>query len=181
MMRAFLGLEIPPHIGAQLLLQSHKLPVARKQPPENYHLTLVFLGEQPFDVLEELDLALQEFRAPAPTVQLAGLGLFGGAKPHNLHAGVVPNPALAHLQKRLETLARGFGMDIPRRKFTPHVTLAYLRPADFELGELEMALARGMGFASDPFTPDALAMFRVHQGKHGNRYDVAADYPLSNR
>lgn len=181
MMRAFLGLEIPPHIGAQLALQSHKLPVARKQPPENYHLTLVFLGEQPFDVLEELDLAMQKFRAPAPTLQLAGLGLFGGAKPHNLHAGVAPDATLTQLQKRLETLARGFGIDIPRRKFTPHVTLAYLRPADVELSELEMAVARGTGFASDPFTPESLAMFRVHHGKHGNRYDVVADYPLSNR
>ncbi|NBB97673.1 MAG: RNA 2',3'-cyclic phosphodiesterase [Alphaproteobacteria bacterium] len=180
MMRAFLGFQIPPHIGAQLLLHSHKLPVARKQPPENFHLTLVFLGEQPLDVLEELDLALQDVRAPAPTLQLAGLGLFGGAKPHNLHAGVAPNPALARLQKRLETMARGFGIGIPRRKFTPHVTLAYLRPADFDPVELHDALARGMGFASGPFTPDTLSLFRVHHGKHGNRYEVVADYPLSN-
>lgn len=180
MMRAFLGFQIPPHIGAQLLLHGHKLPVARKQPPENYHLTLVFLGEQPFDVLEELDLALQDLRVPAPTVQLAGLGLFGGTKPHNLHAGVTPNPALTQLQKRLESLARGFGVDIPRRKFTPHVTLAYLRPTDFEPVELHNALARGMGFVSDPFMPQTLSLFRVHQGKQGNRYEVVADYALSN-
>lgn len=180
MMRAFLGFQIPRHIGAQLVLHSHKLPVARKQPPENYHLTLVFLGEQPFDRLEELDLALQEVRAPTPTLRLVGLGLFGGPKPHNLHAAVTPNPALADLQKRLERLARGFGMDIPRRKFTPHVTLAYLRPADFDLPELETAVARGMGFASDPFTPESLTLFRVHHGKHGNRYEPVADYPLSN-
>lgn len=180
MMRAFLGFQIPRHISAQLLLHSHKLPVARKQPPENFHLTLVFLGEQPFDILEELDLALQDVRAPAPTIQLAGMGLFGGTKPHNLHAGVTPNPALDQVQKRLESLARGFGIDLPRRKFTPHVTLAYLRPADFDLVELHDALARGVGFVSDPFTPEAVSLFRVHQGKQGNRYEVVADYALSN-
>ncbi|CUX82739.1 MAG: 2'-5' RNA ligase LigT [Roseibaca calidilacus] len=180
MMRAFLGFQIPSHIGAQLVLQSHKLTVARKQPPENYHLTLVFLGEQPYDLLEELDLALQGFRAPAPWVQLAGLGLFGGTKPHNLHARVVPDPTLTHLHQRLEALARSFGVDFPRRKFTPHVTLAYLRPADFDLAELHDALARGMSFASEPFMPDTLSLFRVHQGKQGNRYEVVADYSLSN-
>lgn len=180
MIRAFLGFQIPQHIGAQLLLHSHKLPVARTLPPENYHLTLVFLGEQPFGVLEDLDLALQDLRAPAPTLRLTGMGLFGGVKPHNLHAVAAPDPALTHLQKRLETTARSFGIDTPRRKFTPHVTLAYLRPADFELAELQDALARSMGFVSEPFTPETLALFRVHQGKRGNRYEVVADYPLSN-
>ena len=180
MMRTFLGFEIPPHIGARLVLQSHKLPVARKQPPENYHLTLVFLGEQPMDDLEELDLGLQDVRASPVTVQLSGLGLFGGAKPHNLHAGVVPNPALDRLQGKLTTLVRSFGIDIPRRKFSPHVTLAYLRPTDFDRAELDSAIGRGMGFGTEPFTPDALALFRVHTGKYGNTYDLIARYALSN-
>lgn len=180
MMRAFLGFQIPPHIGAQLLLQSHRLPVARTQPPENYHLTLVFLGEQPMDVLQDIDLALERFDAPPVSLELKGLGLFGGAKPHNLHASVAPNPALQHLQSRLETLARSFGVNIPRRKFTPHVTLAYLRPSDFDRADLELAIARGMGFGTEPFMPDAISLFRVHRGKHGNRYDAVARYALSN-
>lgn len=179
-MRCFLGFQIPRHVAAQLVLQGRKLPVDRLQPPENFHLTLVFLGDQPMDVLEELDLALQEVRSAPIRLQLAGFGLFGGTKPHNLHASVVPDPALADLQKRLERLARGCGIDIPRRKFTPHVTLAYLRPAEIDLSELHAALARVMSFTSDPFMPEALSLFRVHQGKRGNRYDVLADYPVSN-
>ena len=180
MIRAFLGFQIPRHIAAQLVLQGRKLCVDRLQPPENFHMTLVFLGDQPPDVLEDLDLALQKLQPPPIRLRLAGLGLFGGTKPHNLHACVTPDPALADLQKRLERLARGIGIDIPRRKFTPHVTLAYLRPAELDLSDLHAALARGMSFASDPFTPEAVCLFRVHQGKRGNRYDVLADYPVSN-
>ncbi len=178
MIRAFLGLEIPMHIGAQLLLQSRKLPVDRPQPPDNYHLTLVFLGEQSRHMLEDLDMALDRFHAPPVTVQIAGLGLFGGMKPDNLHATVRPDPALMDLQARLERLVRRTGIEIARRKFIPHVTLAYLRMAN---ADLELAVARDMGFTTEPFAPDAVSLFRVHQGKRGNSYDVIARYPLSNR
>ena len=115
--------------------------------------------------------------------ELAGLGLFSAPAPSPLTlmpGCVVPDPTLTHLHQRLEALARSFGVDFPRRKFTPHVTLAYLRPADFDLAELHDALARGMSFASEPFMPDTLSLFRVHQGKQGNRYEVVADYSLSN-
>lgn len=180
MVRAFLGFEIPNHIGAQLVLQSRKLPVDRPQPPENYHVTLVFLGDQPRDLLEELDLALQRFASPPVPVQIAGLGLFGGSTPYNLHATIRPDSALMDLQARLERLCRREGLEPPRRKFTPHVTLAYLRTADVACSGLEQAVARNMSFAAEPFTPDAISLFRVHQGKRGNSYDVIAAYPLSN-
>jgi 2'-5' RNA ligase len=114
-------------------------------------------------------------------LRIAGLGLFGGTKPHNLHASVAPDSSLMEAQTRLERLCRNAGLEIPRRKFIPHVTLAYLRATELDLAGLEAAVARDMGFATEAFTPDVVSLFRVHQGKRGNSYDVIARYPLLNR
>lgn len=181
MMRCFLGFELPRHVAAELVLLQHKLPVARKLPPENLHLTLVFLGEQPLDLLEDLDHALQHLVASPVQLQLDGLGLFGGADPYNLHVGLRANPALADLQRQVQILARKTGIPVPKRRFVPHVTLAYLRPNDYDLAELQQAMGQVIGFSMPPFTLDELALFRVHVGKRGNQYDVIARYALSNR
>ena len=47
MIRAFLALPLPEPVLSALRVQQFLLPLPRKEPPENFHLTLVFLGEQP--------------------------------------------------------------------------------------------------------------------------------------
>ena len=45
MPRLFTGLEIPRHVGKSLAIMRGGLPGARWIDPENYHLTLRFIGD----------------------------------------------------------------------------------------------------------------------------------------
>ncbi|MCC5993552.1 MAG: RNA 2',3'-cyclic phosphodiesterase [Rhodobacteraceae bacterium] len=178
MIRAFLALEIPRHICSQLVLQQYLLPIKRKVPPENFHITLVFLGDCRVSLLEELHLQLMQTRLPALRLQIKGLGLFGKRQPHNLHARLAPCPELERIQARLERMARGCGVKIPARRFTPHVTLSYLRPGSFEPAELEAAVARDALFQTDPFDVSQMALMRSTLRADGAVHDVLEHYPL---
>ncbi len=178
-MRVFLGLELPAHIRSHLVLQQFLLPVKRKLPPENFHITLVFLGEAEMAQLEALDEALTRLEVPDFSVQVSGLGLYGKSKPHNLHACVAPVPELLALQQKLMRLARVAGFAPEARRYSPHVTLSYLRPGSFNQAELEAAVARDASFRTEAFAVSEIALFRSHLRADGAQYDVLERYPLS--
>lgn len=179
MIRAFLGLDLPPDLRGALRLKQFLLPMPRKIDSEAMHLTLVFLGDCPEPALEaahEGFLALQEAAFP---LTLQGLGLFGGDRLHAAWAGVAASPALGHLQAKVETIARRAGCPVPRRKFHPHVTLGRFPPLAFpEAARLERAIAEGMAFRSRAWAVDRLTLWQSHLGPKGARYDELAIYPL---
>ena len=136
MIRAFAALALPEPVRFDLMLVQQGLPVPRPVPPENLHLTLVFLGEVAEPRLDDVDLAFRQLRAPGFELALAGLGLFGGSRPRVVYVGARDSPALRHLQAKVETAARGAGLDLPARRFVPHVTLARLPERLAGLGRL---------------------------------------------
>src|SRR5215218_7220746 len=117
MPRLFTGLEIPPEIGQELSSYRGGLPGARWIDPENYHITLRFIGDVDHAVAREVFSLLGEGRRREPvTVTFDGLSSFGGERPRAVLVRAVPTNGLAELQPE-------------RRKFLPHVTLARLRDA----------------------------------------------------
>jgi len=124
-MRLFVALDLPHSLRERLSWMAGGLPGARWVAPENYHVTLRFIGELPGYRAEEVDLALASLRAPGFTVQLKGVGTFEkGGRVNSLWVGVERNPQLDHLQTKIETALQRAGFDRERRRFTPHVTLA---------------------------------------------------------
>src|ERR1700740_3499432 len=129
MPRLFTGLEIPAEIGQTLSHLRGGLPGARWIDPENYHVTLRFIGD--IDGIWANEIASMLFRVNRKPfeVKLQGLSSFGGRKPRAVVASVEPSRPLIELQAELERMMQRMGLDPEGRKFTPHVTLARLPDA----------------------------------------------------
>lgn len=178
MIRAFVALALPEEVRFELMLVQSGLPLPHPVPPENLHLTLVFLGELPEPVVADIDLGLKGIRAPGFEVALTGLDAFGGVKPRSVHIGSATNPALVHLQTKVATAARSAGAEIEARRFVPHVTLARLRPGEADRPRLGKALAERTGYAAPRFMAQDFRLYRSWLGARGASYEELARYPL---
>jgi RNA 2',3'-cyclic 3'-phosphodiesterase len=179
MPRLFTGLEIPPAVAQTLSIMRGGLPGARWIDPENYHLTLRFIGDIDDSLAHEIAGMLGRVRRGAFELRLDGLTSFGGRKPRALVASVGANPALMELQAEHERILQRLGLEPEGRKYTPHVTLARLRDTS-SWDVAEYLGARGL-YRSTPFQVSRFVLFSSRASVGGGPYIVEADYPLSER
>src|SRR5260370_8083072 len=104
MPRLFTGLEIPAEIGQTLSNLRGGLPGARWIDPEDYHVTLRFIGD--IDGIAANEIASMLFRVNRKPFEVAlqGLSSFGGRKPRAVVASVVPSRPFIHLPPPLARL-----------------------------------------------------------------------------
>jgi 2'-5' RNA ligase len=177
MPRIFTGLEVPAEVGLSLSMLRGGLPGARWIDPENYHITLRFIGDVDDALAREVAETLLRVRRPAFDLTLDGLAAFGGRKPRAVVATVPPLAPLLELQAEHERLMRRIGLEPEGRKFTPHVTLARLR----ETSSRQVAdyLAVRGPYRSSPFRVGRFVLFSARASVGGGPYVVEADYPLA--
>lgn len=176
MPRLFTGLELPEAVVGQLALMRGGVVGARWLEPDDFHITLRFIGDVDGAVARDIAETLDDTRRPKFAVRFEGLSWFGGDKPRAIVAKVKPESALMDLQAEQERRLRRIGLEPETRKFTPHVTLAYLRG----VGQASVAnylAARGALFA-DSFTAERFVLYSAREGSGGGPYVVEAAYPL---
>jgi RNA 2',3'-cyclic 3'-phosphodiesterase len=176
MPRLFTGLEIPSDLALDLSTLRGGLSGARWMEPENYHLTLRFIGDIDAATARDISGALEQIRRPPFTVTLEGLGSFGGDRPRAIIVKAKPLGPLVELQAEQERLMRRIGIPPEPRKFTPHVTLARLRDASAEAVAAYLS-ARGF-FLSRRFEATRFVLFSSRTSTGGGPYVVEAAYPL---
>ena len=177
MPRLFTGLEIPAEIGQQLSTYRGGLPGARWIDPQNYHITLRFIGDVDHALARDLLAVLGDGRARPPlTVTLDGLASFGGDRPHAVFARAVPTSELNDLQAEQERAVRRVGVPPEKRKFHPHVTLARLRGASPV--DVAAYIAANGHIPKLSFTVDRFVLFSSRDSVGGGPYVVEAAYPL---
>jgi len=177
MPRLFTGLEIPPAVAESLSGLRGGLPGARWIDPENYHVTLRFIGDVDDVVAHEVASMLGRVRRQPFEIRLEDLKSFGGRKPRAVVAAVAPAPALMELQAEHERLMQRVGLEPEGRKFSPHVTLARLRESSSR--QVADYLAVRALLRSPPFTVSRFVLFSSRASIGGGPYVVEAAYPLT--
>lgn len=176
MPRLFTGLELPESVTERLSILRAGLPGARWVDPENYHITLRFIGDVDDATAHEFASGLAKIRSEPIRLCIDGVDSFGGRKPRSVWAGLQPNAALDALQRAHEHAARAAGLPAESRNFKPHVTLARLR------GVRPDAVARylgGNGFLlTPPFDVHRFVLFSSRASRGGGPYVVEEAFPL---
>src|SRR5919197_6770602 len=111
MPRLFTAVEVPPEIGVALASLRGGLPGARWIDPENYHLTLRFIGDIDDALAREIAFMLGRVRRQPFEVQLDGITSFGGRKPRAVIATAAPTRSLLELQAEHERLMQRIGLE----------------------------------------------------------------------
>lgn len=133
--RSFIAAEISPEVqDAIRVFQADLAPLFtdfRWTPPEQIHITLLFLGEISMHVLAELIEQIPQRIADIKRFSMTPMGL--DAFPHSAQARVlwvgfqsVPSQLL-QLHVRLSELSEMLELNLDTRRFKPHLTLARYR------------------------------------------------------
>ncbi|MBR2942944.1 MAG: RNA 2',3'-cyclic phosphodiesterase [Clostridia bacterium] len=136
-MRLFYGLSLPDAARAATARASRiaqeTIP-GRYAPPENYHITLAFLGEVDESRLHEARAVLARCVSafPAPQISIGGFSHFGKESNGILILNVQSCPSLFPLNAALRKALSAAGLPSDPGPFSPHVTLA--RHADVSAG-----------------------------------------------
>jgi 2'-5' RNA ligase len=176
MPRLFSAIEIPSAIAERLTLLRAGLTGARWIDPENYHVTLRFIGDVDGATARDFTSALGEIVASPFELRLNGLGSFGGDKPRAIFASIEPSERLQALQRANERAAREAGLPPEGRNFKPHVTLARLRHARSDA--VAAYLERQAHVTAAPFTVSRFVLYSSRNSVGGGPYVVEAAYTL---
>jgi len=179
MPRLFTGLEIPRHVADSLSMMRGGLPGARWIDPENYHLTLRFIGDIDDALARDIAGLLGRVQRRPFELRLDGLLSFGGRKPRALVAQVSQIAPLMELQAEHDRMLQRLGLEPEGRKYTPHVTLARLR--DSSSHQVADYLAARGHFRSMPFEVSRFVLFSSRASIGGGPYIVEEAYPLAAR
>lgn len=179
MPRLFTGLEVPEAIATELSMLRGGVSGARWIEPENYHVTLRFMGDIDYAAARDVSSMLEHIERDPVTLTLAGLDTFGGDRPRAIVARIAPSKALVELQAEQERLIRRVGLAPETRKFIPHITLARLRNASPR--QVASFIASRGHVPPVSFTADRFVLFSSRASTGGGPYLVEAEYPLRAR
>ena len=178
-MRAFLAIPMPDDLAGALIRLQSTIPFGRPVPEDNLHLTLAFLDDAPEQALQDLHELMSALRAPAVEIRFTALDSFTEGERGLIFAAVDRTDALQALHDRIAGLCRAAGLDLPRRRFRPHVTLtrANRRPEGTARDRLAATLGPVPGLPG--FTARAVTLYQSTLTPRGAIHDPIAVYPLT--
>ena len=153
------------------------LPGARWIDPDNYHLTLRFIGDVDDSIAHEVASLLGTVKRSAFELRLEGLTSFGGRKPRAVVAAVAPAQPLLEVQAEHERLMQRIGLEPegPQIHAACHARAPARIPRAAQVAEY--LSARGY-FRTAAFRVSRFVLFSSRASVGGGPYVVEASYPL---
>ena len=180
MPRLFVALPVPEEIADDLVTLQSGVPDARWVPSENFHVTLCFAGEVQGGTMRDLEEELSDIAGPPFPVAIAGVEQFSsGKQPKALVALVERSERLERLHRKVSTIARHCGIEVERRKFRPHVTLARFRSGAETGHHIAQFMASHSTFKAGPWIAEHFSLYSSRQGRSGSIYTEEAQYHLT--
>jgi 2'-5' RNA ligase len=180
-LRLFVAVDVPDDVrdalAAAVAPLREQIVGARWTPPENWHMTLKFLGSAPPGSLDRVVNAVREaadehraFRA-----RLGGLGAFPSPqRARVVWAGVEDRGGeLGALARSVDRSLGALGFPAEERPFAAHLTLARLKQQASLPPELLAA-----DVTSRPFRVGMVRLYRSHLQRPVARYEILRELPL---
>lgn len=177
MPRLFTAIQLPSSVAMQLSLLQSGLPGAKWIDPENFHITLRFVGDVETPLAREIADTLERVNTAPFELQLENLDIFGGSKPHSLFAGIKHSQQLMDLQAQQERICQHvIGLAPETRKYKPHVTIARVRGSKTK--DLAAYLSGHGGFQSVAFQVERFVLLSSRDSVGGGPYITEESYQL---
>ena len=178
--RSFISLDLPLSLRhelsghAKLIAGQEKRQIIRWLPPENFHLTLVFLGEIESAILSGLQFALEQKLEATESVPLtiSAITPFPFSRPRIAAALVERTAEMLRLQSDVANCVSKFGITPERRRFVPHVTLGRLKPRAGKTINFQAMNILLSGFA------DSVTLFQSELTQDGAIHTALVEFPL---
>jgi len=185
--RTFVALPIPDlqraRLGRLQALIAPDLPGAHWVVPEQFHITLAFLGDVPDVDLTAVCRSVAEGTAGLGrfTLNLQSLGTFGDpTRPRTAWVGVAgPGlDALATLQRAVARAVTDAGYPPDADRFTPHLSLGRLKVRKGEAPDMTPLIAHYRTWSAGNFEVTGVVTYASTLAPEGPTYMTLATAPL---
>ncbi len=176
--RVFIAINPPKEITAKISRSVEELgamfdeDAVRFSPPENWHITVNFLGSQDE---QEINLILQAMRTvaeefTAPEIQLEKIS-YGPSDMIWITGDHETSKELGKLQNRLWDVLNGLSIRFKedRRAFNAHITIGKVTKFIESLPKIEKKF-------NAEFTPITMDLMESTQGNIGSQYDILSSF-----
>ena len=177
MHRLFVAIPIPAEISSELCSMRTNARGIRWMSADQMHITLHFLGEVDSTTYQAVkDVLLGVMFAPF-SLEIASVGYFGSKKsPRHLWAGVTLQPQLVELYQAIGQVLTSLQVELEKRKFKPHITLARLKGVNYS--DVGLFLQQYSLYKSPLLEVTEFHLYSSKLSSDGPTYQVEATYPV---
>jgi RNA 2',3'-cyclic 3'-phosphodiesterase len=188
-LRLFVAMALPEAVRCEIhRVQGELQPLVPREAvrwtrPDQFHLTLRFLGKVPADAVEGLKQSVEAVCRNASPLALSakGVGFFPNPRsPRVIWVGInSQGNRLIDLQEKIETAVSLFSAAPGEKNFAGHVTLGRLKNP--RPGDVQGLVARAQLFAAQPFgnwTAQNIGIIRSELSSVGACYTLLATIRL---